>query len=70
MPPKSPKPSQSPKKGKKREHRHTFLLNEDEERAFMRYMQKYRVENHSSFIRKVVMTQIIQQFEEDHPTLF
>lgn len=57
-------------KKKKRIHRHVFMLNEDEERAFQRYLTKYRVENQSNFIRKVLITNILQRFEEDHPTLF
>lgn len=59
-----------PPKAKKRTNRHTFLLNEDEERVFQRYMEKYRIENQSNFIRKAVMTQIVQRLEEDYPTLF
>ncbi len=55
---------------KKREHRHTFMLNEDEEKAFERYLKKYRISNRSGLIRKTLMSHIIQRLEEDYPTLF
>lgn len=53
-----------------RTHRHVFLLNDEEERAFERYIQKYHVQNQSKFIRETIVVAIMHQFEEDHPTLF
>ena len=53
-----------------RKNRMTFLLNDEEKKAFDRYVRKYRVKNQSSFLRELVMHAIIRQLEEDHPTLF
>ncbi len=53
-----------------RTHAHTFLLNDDEEKALQRYIARYRVRNKSRFIREALITTIIRRFEEDYPTLF
>ena len=53
-----------------RTHRQMFMLNDEEERALNRYIEKYRVRNKSKFIRETSMIAIIRQFENDHPTLF
>jgi hypothetical protein len=53
-----------------RTHRHIFTLNDEENKALERYLQKYKVQNKSKFIRETVMLSIIRKLEEDHPTLF
>lgn len=69
MPKKKPlKPSNRPILNRK--HRMTFLLNDEEKKAFDRYVRKYRIKNQSRFLREVVMLSVIKQLEEDHPTLF
>lgn len=67
MPSKSPK---LPRRPSVRAHRHTFMLNEQEERALERYCQRYRISNKSKFIREAVINAILRRFDEDHPTLF
>lgn len=64
---KSPK---LPRRPSVRVHRHTFVLNEQEERALERYCQRYRISNKSKFIREAVINAILRRFDEDHPTLF
>ncbi|MBO8460506.1 MAG: hypothetical protein IAA73_09265 [Bacteroidetes bacterium] len=65
--------SRSPKLPRRpavRVHRHTFMLNEQEERALERYCRRYRISNKSKFIREAVINVILRRFDEDHPTLF
>jgi len=58
------------KKNSLRTHKYVFTLNEEENRALNRYVEKYKVQNRSRFIRETLMTTIIRKLEEDHPTLF
>ncbi len=53
-----------------RVHKHLFTLNDLEEKAFSRYLARYKVSNKSKFIRETLMLTIIKKFEEDTPTLF
>lgn len=53
-----------------RTHRQVFTLNDEENRALNRYIEKYKVQNKSKFVREAVMMTIIRKLEEDHPTLF
>ena len=53
-----------------RTHRQIFTLNDEENKALNRYIEKYKVQNKSKFLRETVMLTIIRKFEEDHPTLF
>jgi len=53
-----------------RTHRQIFTLNDEENKALNRYIEKYKVQNKSKFIRETLMKAIIHRFEEDHPTLF
>lgn len=53
-----------------RTHRQIFTLNDEENKALNRYVEKYKVQNKSKFIREAVMMTIIRKMEEDHPTLF
>ncbi|MDR2840196.1 MAG: hypothetical protein LBV75_02865 [Paludibacter sp.] len=54
----------------RRTNSHQFLLNDKEEKALNRYLEKYRIANKSKFIRETLMLRVLRQFEEDHPTLF
>lgn len=53
-----------------RTHRQIFTLNDEENKVLERYLQKYKVQNKSKFIRETLMLSIIRKLEEDHPTLF
>ena len=53
-----------------RTHRQIFTLNDEENKALSRSIEKYKVQNKSKFIREAVMLTIIRKMEEDHPTLF
>jgi hypothetical protein len=58
------------KRNSLRTHRQIFTLNDEENRALIRYISKYNVQNKSKFIRETLMLAIIRKMEEDHPTLF
>ncbi len=65
------KPKQSFKNRKSlRKHRHSFILNDLEDKALSRYLKKYKIENKSKFIREVIMFEVISRLEENSPTLF
>lgn len=63
-------PKRSKRASVPRTHRHTIVLNDDEQRAVERYLAKYRVANKSKFMREAIIKAIITQLEENHPTLF
>jgi len=58
------------KRNSLRTHRQIFTLNDEENKALIRYIAKYQVQNKSKFIRETLMMTIIKKMEEDHPTLF
>jgi len=53
-----------------RKNRQTFILNDLEKDAFDKFCKKYNIKNKSKFIREVVITNILEQFDKDYPTLF
>ncbi len=53
-----------------RTHRQIFTLNDEENKALIRYISKYNVQNKSKFIRETLMLTVIRKMEEDHLTLF
>ena len=53
-----------------RTHSHTFMLNDEENRFFMRYLEKYKIDNKARFIRQMLICAMLTKTEEDHPTLF
>lgn len=57
-------------RSKLRTHKHLFVLNDAENKALNRYLNKYKVSNKSKFIRETLMQAILRKFEEDTPTLF
>jgi hypothetical protein len=54
----------------KRRHTVQFLFNDLELQAFEKYCKKYRITNKSKFIRETVMTEVLEQFDKDYPSLF
>jgi hypothetical protein len=58
------------KRNSLRTHRQIFTLNEEENKALNRYIEKYKIQNKSKFLRETIMISILKKFEEDHPTLF
>jgi hypothetical protein len=58
------------KRNSLRTHRQIFTLNDEENKALIRYISKYKVQNKSKFMREVLMLTIIKRMEEDRPTLF
>ncbi len=53
-----------------RKHKITIKLNDKELNAFNKYLKKYRIENRSKFVREVLFTHILEQFDKDYPSLF
>ena len=53
-----------------RKYRQIFTLNEKENNALNRFLEKYKIKNKSKFIRETLMTEIIRKTEADQPTLF
>ena len=47
-----------------------ITLNDEENKALTRYINKYKISNKSKFIRETLMLAVIRKLEEDHPTLF
>ena len=54
----------------KRIHRKSILFNKRELNAINHYCRKYKIKNRSKFMRETIIRAILQQFEEDHPSLF
>ncbi len=54
----------------KRKHTVQFLFNDLELEAFDKYCKKYKIKNKSRFIREIVMTEVLGQFDRDYPSLF
>lgn len=57
-------------KKRKRQFPVTTMLNDKEYEVINTYCKKYKVPNRSHFIRQMVFSAIIKQYEEDYPTLF
>lgn len=53
-----------------RTHKVTFMLNDDEQKAVKRYLERYKISNKSRWYRETIMTHILKIMEEDYPTLF
>jgi len=53
-----------------RKHRKTILFNDKELEALNLYCKKYKVKSKSKFCREAIISTILRQLEEDHPTLF
>jgi len=53
-----------------REHKITFMLNNEEYKAVTRYLEKYKISNKSRWYRETILSHILKTLEEDYPTLF
>ncbi len=54
----------------KRTHKISIALNDKEYQVFMKYIKKYKVKNKAEFLRRVIFTHILKQFDNDYPTVF
>ena len=54
----------------KRTHSVAFMLNDEERRYLEAYVNRYKVDNVSKFLRDAVMRTVLHQLDEDRPTLF
>ena len=54
----------------RRSHRASILFNNREREAINLYCEKYSIKNRSKFMRETIMTEILNRFDEDYPTLF
>lgn len=53
-----------------REHRVSFMMNDDEYNAVERHLAKYKITNKSNWFRTTIITHVLKIMEEDYPTLF
>ena len=53
-----------------RENRIAILLNENEQRAWDRFCERYGITNRSKLVRETLMRAILKKIENDQPTLF
>jgi len=53
-----------------RVHKISFMLNDEEHKAVIRYLSKYKIENKSRWYRETILSHILRTLEEDYPTLF
>lgn len=59
------------KKGARtRKERYSFLVNPDERQMIENYLRKYKIRNHSRWMRETLITFIIKNLDQDYPTLF
>jgi hypothetical protein len=54
----------------KRTNRTSILFNQREQEAINLYCEKYEIRNKSKFMREAILTEVLQRFDEDYPTLF
>ncbi len=45
-------------------------LNDKELIALNKFLKKYKIKNKSKFVREILFTHILEQFDKDYPTLF
>ncbi|MDD3161753.1 MAG: hypothetical protein PHX49_07495 [Bacteroidales bacterium] len=53
-----------------RQFKVSFLLNSEELKAMNHYLNKYKIENRSHYLRETLLSQVLQKLDEDYPTLF
>lgn len=53
-----------------REHRVSFLMNDEEYNAVERHLNKYKITNKSNWYRSTILSHVLRIMEEDYPTLF
>lgn len=54
----------------KRTNRTSILFNQREQEAIKLYCEKYKIRNKSKFMREAILTEVLQRFDDDYPTLF
>ncbi len=67
---KKARPHSGVKAIKPRTHKVTFMLNDEEQKAVTRYLDRYKISNKSRWYRETIMAHILKIMEEDYPTLF
>jgi len=53
-----------------RKNKQSFLFNDLEKDALDKFCKKYNIKNKSKFMREIIITNILQQFDQDYPSLF
>lgn len=53
-----------------RKNRQVIYLNDQEVSAIKLYCEKFGVQSKASFLREAIMEKVIEELEENHPTLF
>ena len=53
-----------------RRNRHVLLFNDSEMAAIREYCSRFKVHSRSALFREAIMSKILTELEENHPTLF
>lgn len=53
-----------------RKNRHVLLFNDREMAAVDEYCQRFKVRSRSALFREAIMTKVLSELDENHPTLF
>ena len=53
-----------------RRNRYVLLFNDSEMAAIQEYCSRFKVHSKSALFREAIMTKILTELEEHHPTLF
>ena len=53
-----------------RTQRISFMLNEEEYKVINSYLSKYKISNKSRWYRETIISHILRNLDQDHPTLF
>ncbi len=53
-----------------RKNRYVLLFNDSEMAAIDEYCSRFKIHAKASFFREVIMSKILTDLEENHPTLF
>jgi len=53
-----------------RKNRHVLLFNDREMAAVDEYCQRFKVRSRAALFREAIMTKILSELDENHPTLF
>lgn len=53
-----------------RKHRQVIYLNDSEMAAIDQYCRKFKVNSKATLYRKAIMEKVLEELENNHPTLF
>lgn len=53
-----------------RRNRYVLLLNDSEQAAIDEYCTRFKVRSRSALFREAIMTKVLSELDENHPTLF